>query len=156
MGLRLRSEQHRPGLWVLNWDLKKNVWLGNGIKSLLQDPGITIRTVRAAWAKRCHMSLYRVWVDSWKLAIISTSLSQKNKLKLHTWVFVLVQIQIDIKGVRLQTIQRYLRRQFTVRHICINRWNRIVCSIGIGDHLQILCNVFSWMHQAGGFYCWWF
>ena len=33
MGMGFQFEQHRLGLWDLSWDLKKNNFLGNGIRT---------------------------------------------------------------------------------------------------------------------------
>ena len=33
MGMGFQFEQHRLGLWDLSWDLKKNTFLGNGIRT---------------------------------------------------------------------------------------------------------------------------
>ena len=38
MGMGFQFEQHRLGLWDLSWDLKKNKFLGNGIRTPLHDP----------------------------------------------------------------------------------------------------------------------
>ena len=32
MGMGFQFEQHRLGLWDLSWDLKKKIFLGNGIR----------------------------------------------------------------------------------------------------------------------------
>ena len=38
MRMGFQFEQHRLGLWDLSWDLKKNNFLGNGIRTPLHDP----------------------------------------------------------------------------------------------------------------------
>ena len=38
MGMGFQFEQHRLGLWDLSLDLKKNNFLGNGIRTPLHDP----------------------------------------------------------------------------------------------------------------------
>ena len=38
MGMGFQFEQHRLGLWDLSWDLKKNKFLGNRIRTPLHDP----------------------------------------------------------------------------------------------------------------------
>ena len=38
MGMVFQFVQHRLGLWDLSWDLKKNNFLGNGIRTPLSRP----------------------------------------------------------------------------------------------------------------------
>ena len=40
MGMGFQFEQHRLGLWDLSWDLKKNNFLGNGIRTSSSRPSI--------------------------------------------------------------------------------------------------------------------
>ena len=39
-------EQHRLGLWDLSWDLKKNNFLGNGIRTPPSRPSLNLVAVR--------------------------------------------------------------------------------------------------------------
>ena len=48
MGMGFQFEQHRLGLWDLSWDLKKNNFLGNGIRTPPSQPSTNART----WFKR--------------------------------------------------------------------------------------------------------
>ena len=42
MGMEFRFEQHRLGLWDLSWDLKKNNFLGNGIRTPPSRPSLKV------------------------------------------------------------------------------------------------------------------
>ena len=40
MGMGFQFEQHRLGLWDLSWDLKKNNFVGNGIRTPPSRPSL--------------------------------------------------------------------------------------------------------------------
>ena len=54
MGMGFQFEQHRVGLWDLSWDLKKNHFLGNGIRAPPPPPFMTPLSGRRGMVHYTH------------------------------------------------------------------------------------------------------